>query len=259
MHPDLLAPLFAPLTSLRGVGPALGALLARATGGERVLDLLFHLPESYLDRRERPTIARARAGEVATLAVEVVRTEPPANPRQPWKVIVTDGTGFAELVFFRFTREARMAPGAQIVVSGKLDRFADRLTMPHPDHVVPAAHADRMPRIEPVWPLTAGLFPRQVARAMAAALDRVPELPEWHDAALMRREGWPGFAAALRAVHAPAEPPPPPDDDPARRRLAYDELLVGQVAFALIRGRLRQRPGRALAGDGALRRKALAR
>jgi len=259
VHPDLLAPLFAPLTSLRGVGPALAGTLARAIGGERVLDLLFHLPESYLDRRERPTIARARAGEVATLAVEVVRTEPPANPRQPWKVIVTDGTGFAELVFFRFTREAQMAPGAKIVVSGKLDRFGDRLTMPHPDHVLPAEQAERMPRIEPVWPLTAGLFPRQVGRAMAAALDRVPDLPEWHDAALLRRERWPGFAAALRAVHAPAEPPPPPDDDPARRRLAYDELLVGQVAFSLIRGRLRQRPGRALDGDGALRRKALAR
>ncbi len=215
MQHDLLAPLSAPLITLRGIGPALAALLARATGGERVLDLLFHLPESYLDRRDRPTIAHARAGEVATLAVEVVRHEPPANSRQPWKVVVTDGTGFAELVFFRFTRESQMPTGAQLLVSGRLDRFGDRLTMPHPDHVVPAEQEGALPRIEPVWQLTAGLWPRQVARAMAQALDRVPALPEWHDAALLRRENWPGFGAALRAVQQPdALPDPTPSPPP---------------------------------------------
>jgi ATP-dependent DNA helicase RecG len=252
---DLLAPVFAPLITLRGIGPALAVLLARATGGERVLDLLFHLPESYLDRRDRPTIARARTGEVATLAVQVVRHEPPANNRQPWKVVVTDGTGFMELVFFRFTRESQMPVGAHLLVSGKLDSYGDRLTMPHPDHVVPAEQEATLPRIEPVWPLTAGLWPRQVGRAMAQAVERIPALPEWHDPALLRRETWPSFAEALRIVQMPQEPP----DPKARDRLAYDELLADQVARALIRGRLRQRPGRALAGDGRLRAQALAR
>ena len=59
---DPLAPLFAPLTTLHGVGPTVAGLIARATGGERVIDLLFHLPERYLDRRDRPTIARGEAG-----------------------------------------------------------------------------------------------------------------------------------------------------------------------------------------------------
>jgi ATP-dependent DNA helicase RecG len=252
---DLLAPLFAPVITLRGIGPALAALLARATGGERVLDLLFHLPESYLDRRDRPTIARARAGEVATLAVHVVRHEPPANSRQPWKIVVGDGTGFMELVFFRAPRDGQMPVGAHLLVSGKLDRFNERLTMPHPDHVVPAEQEATLPRIEPIWRLTAGLWPRQVARAMAQAVERVPEFPEWHDPALLRREAWPGFAAALRAVQVPDAPP----DPRARNRLAYDELLADQVARALIRGRLRLRPGRALVGDGRLRAQALAR
>ena len=83
---DPLTPLFAPLTTLKGVGPAVAALIAKAAGGGRVIDLLFHLPESYVDRRHRPTIANARPGEVATLAIEVVRHEKPANQRQPWRV-----------------------------------------------------------------------------------------------------------------------------------------------------------------------------
>jgi ATP-dependent DNA helicase RecG len=252
---DALAPLFAPLTTLRGIGPTLASLMARAAGGERVLDLLFHLPESYLDRRARPTIAAARPGQVATLEVEVMRHEPPANERQPWRVVVFDGTGFAELVFFKRSREGQMPPGARLLVSGRLERFGDRLTMPHPDHVVPAEHPERLPAIEPVWPLTAGLWPRQMLGAVAQALERLPDLSEWQDVALLRRERWPGFATALRMLQAPAEPP----DERARARLAYDELLAGQVAVHVVRGRVRARPGRALSGDGTLRARALAR
>ena len=255
MQHDALAPLFAPLTTLRGIGPTLAGLIARAAGGERVLDLLFHLPESYLDRRARPTIAEARPGQVATLEVEVIRHEPPANERQPWRVVVFDGSGFAELVFFKRSRDGQMPPGARLLVSGRLERFGDRLTMPHPDHVVPADHPERLPAIEPVWPLTAGLWPRQMLAAMAQALERLPELPEWHDAALLRRERWPGFAPALRMLQAPPEPP----NGRIRARLAYDELLAGQVAVHVVRGRVKARPGRALSGDGTLRARALAR
>jgi ATP-dependent DNA helicase RecG len=231
-------------------------LIARAAGGERVIDLLFHLPESYLDRSARPTIREARAGTVATLAVEVVRHERPAHSRQPWRIVVRDATGTADLVFFRFTREAQMPPGAQLLVSGKVELFNGRVTLAHPEHVVAAAEAFRIPVIEPVWPLTAGLWPRQVATGIAQGMERVPELPEWHDATLLRREKWPSFRDALRAVQMPEKAPP---DKRMRARLAYDEFLAGQVALALVRGRVRARVGRALTGGTALRAKALER
>nr|WP_294528218.1 ATP-dependent DNA helicase RecG [uncultured Rhodopila sp.] len=256
VNPDSLAPLFAPLTSLRGIGPAVAALIARAAGGERVIDLLFHMPESYLDRTARPTIRAAQPGTVATLAVEVVRHERPATSRQPWRIIVKDDTGTAELVFFRFTRETQTPPGTKLLVSGKLDMFNNRLTMPHPDHLVPIEQADRIPAIEPVWPLTAGLWPRQVASGLAAALELVPEFPEWHDPALLKREKWPPFREAIRTVQCPATGEP---DRRMRGRLAYDELLAGQVATALIRGRVRARAGQPLIGDSRLRDVALKR
>jgi len=261
MQPDPLAPLFVPLTTLRGVGPAVAALIAKATGGDRVIDLLFHLPESYTDRRARPTIAQAQPGIVATLSVEVVRHEPPANPRQPWRVVVKDASGVADLVFFvahekiAAKRQEQMPPGAKLLVSGKLEAFNGRITVPHPEHVLPLAMSDRLPAIEPVWRLTAGLWPRQVAAAMNHALARLPEFPEWHDPALLRREKWPPFADALRILQTPSEPP----SERSRIRLAYDELLAGQVALGVVRGRVRARPGRVLTGDGSLRATALQR
>ncbi len=256
VNPVSLDPLFAPLTSLRGIGPAVAKLIGKVAGGERLIDLLFHLPESYLDRSARPTIRSARPGSVATLTVEVVRHERPATSRQPWRIVVKDDTGTAELVFFKFTREAQTPPGARIVVSGKLDEFNGRLTLPHPEHLMPADQADRIPALEPVWPMTAGLWPRQVLNAMAQSLDRVPALPEWHDPALLKRESWPSFNDALRHVQSPETAPPDRRD---KARLAYDELLAGQVAMALIRGRVRNRQGHPLMGDSHLRDEALRR
>jgi len=251
VEPDSLAPLFAPLTDLRGVGPTLAALVKRACGGDRVIDLLFHLPESFVDRRERLALRALVPGKMASVAVDVVRIEPPANARQPTKAIVTDGTAFSELVFFKGFPRAKLMPGAKVLVSGKVD---DRRNMVHPDHIVGLDQADRLPLVEPVWGLTAGLFPWHLRRPVAEALTRVPSFPEWHDAALLAREQWPSFSEALHALQAPPAPPP----DKMRRRLAYDELLAGQVALALVRRRVRERPGRALTGDGALRQKALA-
>ncbi|HEX4261927.1 MAG TPA: ATP-dependent DNA helicase RecG, partial [Acetobacteraceae bacterium] len=252
---DPIAPLLAPLASLHGIGPAAAGLIERAADGGLVRDLLFHMPDGFTDRRARPTIRAALPGSIATLDVEVVRHEAPANSRQPWRIVVTDGSGFLEIVLFGRAGRDRFAPGARLLVSGRLELFNGRLTLPHPDHVVPAATPELLPAIEPVWPLTAGLSPKVLGRAMRTALEGLSDFPEWADAALVRREGWPGFAAALRAVQAPDAPP----GEAPRRRLAYDELLAQQVAIAWARARERERPGRALAGDGALREAALAR
>ncbi len=251
MEPDSLAPLFAPLTDLRGVGPTLAGLMKRACGGDRVIDLLFHLPESFIDRREQVSLRALVPGQTATVAVDVVRIEQPGNARQPTKAIVTDGTGFSELVFFKSFPTAKLILGTKVMVSGKVD---DRRNMVHPDHIVGLDQADRLPPVEPVWGLTAGLFPWHLRRPMAEALTRIPPLPEWHDPALLAREQWPTFAEAFAALQTPTAPPPPK----MRQRLAYDELLAGQVALALVRRRVRARPGRALVGNGALRKMALA-
>jgi ATP-dependent DNA helicase RecG len=251
----LLEPLMRPASSLRGVGPALAGLLARVTGGTRVIDVLFHMPESFVDRRIRPTIKTAQKGQVATLAVEVVRHESPASPRAPWRVVVTDGTGFAELVFFKPARAQALTPGAKLLVSGKVELFNDRLTMSHPDHIVPADQPERLPALEPVWPLTAGLFPSQLRATITQSLSLIPDLPEWHDPALLRREAWPAFTDALRALHVPTDFPGPKP----RARRAYDELLAHQIAMAWMRSRERTRPGRPLPGTGLLRAQALAR
>src|SRR4051794_40852622 len=98
MRPSLLNPLFAPVTSLPGVGPRqdklLRYLLSRADT-PRLVDLLLHLPSNIVDRRARPKIRDAVPGTLVTLEVTVDRHRPPPprSPRAPYLVYASDDTG----------------------------------------------------------------------------------------------------------------------------------------------------------------------
>jgi len=253
---DPLSSIRAPLTLLPGIGPRLAEGLARLAGPQ-IRDLLLHMPDSYVDRRERPSLAAARPGRIVTVEVQVMSHEKPRSRTQPWRAIVTDGTAFAEIVLFHQARLAQMPVGAKLIVSGKLDRFGDTLTLPHPDYVLPVAKASEMPEIEPVWPLTAGITNRVVGKAMSGALARLQPMPEWIEPSLLARRTWPDFCAALKRVQGSEMDIRVRED--ARRRLAYDELLAEQIALGLRRIARRLRPGRRLTGDGHLRAQALAR
>ncbi len=253
MRPSLLNPLFAPAASLPGVGPKTGRLLDRLLGpggGEaRALDLLFHLPTGVLDRRNRPKIADAPMDTMVVIEVRVVEHRP-ARGKGPHRVLVEDGTGDVLLVFFLANPqwiERSLPVGATRWVSGKLELWDGHRQMVHPDRILDAEGLAKMAPVEPVYPLTDGLSQRVLAKAIEAALARLPALPEWRP-----EPGAPSFAEALRAAHRPQTPE---DIEPAaiaRLRLAADEMLAGQLALGLRRARLRRAPGRANAGDGRL-------
>src|SRR5580658_8102305 len=103
MRPSALDPLFAPAAALPGIGPKNAKLfdkLLDRSQGARVVDVLFHLPTSALDRRARPKIRDAQRDAIATLEVRVAEHRPPpGNRKGPFRVLVEDDTGDVELVF----------------------------------------------------------------------------------------------------------------------------------------------------------------
>jgi ATP-dependent DNA helicase RecG len=264
MRPAVLDPLFAPVTVLPGIGPQLGRLIEKAAG-PLVVDLLWHLPSGLVDRRAAPAIGALHprdwpAASVVTVKAKVERHQPGAG-RRPYRVFVSDATGALMLVYFNVKGDylQRLLPvGAERIISGQVEYYDGMPQMAHPDHVVSAEQAGQVKAIEAVYPLTAGLSSRVVARAVAAALERAPDLPEWLDPALQAQRRWPRWRAALAAAHAPQNAADLDPDTPARQRLAYDEILASQLAVALVRARRRRRGGRVLAGTGALQARAAA-
>ncbi|HTV89080.1 MAG TPA: ATP-dependent DNA helicase RecG [Stellaceae bacterium] len=262
MRPALLDPLFAPVTALAGIGPQLARLVERAAGPD-IVDLLWHLPTGIIDRRAAPPVGAVQPrdypdGSVVTVTAKVERHQPGIG-RRPYRVFVGDGSGALTLVYFnvRGDQLLRLLPvGAERVISGRVEYYDGMPQIVHPDHVVAPGEAERVKVVEPVYPLTAGLSLRVVGRAVAAAVERAPGLPEWLDPAFLERRGWPAWRDALAAAHNPQDAADRAPDTPARQRLAYDEILASQLAVALVRARRRRRRGRALEGTGALQAQA---
>jgi ATP-dependent DNA helicase RecG len=256
MRPALLNPLFATLTSLAGIGPKLEKLYAHLLERDppKLIDLLFHMPTGAIDRRARPPLRDVVPGTVVTVLVRVVehRPAPPNRPRAPYRVLVEDDTADLTLTFFSARRdylEKLLPVGEQRYVSGVAELYDGMLQMVHPDRVVDEAGFANLPLVEPVYPLTEGIALGNVRRAMDQALEKLPDLPEWQDEAWVSREQLPPFRAALQTLHRPADPSDIAPDSRARTRLAYDELLAGQLALALVRGHMREQPGRGSAGE----------
>jgi ATP-dependent DNA helicase RecG len=254
----VLAGLLAPLEQLHGVGPTLAKLLEEATGGDRVLDLLLHLPERVVIRKRVASPEDAPPDQDCILEVEVksLRAARSRATGRPYVEVKATAGGWPLTIRYM---NGRLPWIQKLLPAGSFRFLAGRVMAEGKNgwamlNPLSAERPEGLPLVEPVWPLVRDLTPKRLRGAMEAALERLKPLPEWSDPPLVRQRGWPAFDMAIRLLQHPTGPLP---QEP-RRRLAYDELLASQVAIGLVRRRQRNRPGRALPGTGELQAKALA-
>lgn len=258
-RPEALFPLFANLETLEGVGPKTAQAFA-ALGVERPKDLLYLLPHSAVDRSRKASIRDVIPPTTITVEVEVGSHFPPRVKGKPYRVMVCDQMTEFQLVFFHARGDylQKLLPtGQRRLVSGRLELFDNIAQIVHPDHVLRPDEAKDLPPWEPVYPLTAGITQRVIAKAAEATLARTPRLPEWIDGPLLAREGWPDWQGALVQAHAPQGLADLAFTSAARQRLAYDELFAHQITLALARSQLRRQKGQVTRGTGALQAKVL--
>lgn len=261
MRALILSKLFYSIRTLEGVGPKVAVHLGRLIGGERILDLLFHMPVDIIDRRYRPDVADCAAGKVATMRLVIQKHFPNARRGQPYRIRAHDKTGAIDLVFFHAKKpylEEHFPQGASVTISGKVDRGYNGLQIVHPDILQSGkAGADEdadIEWVEPLYPMTQGLSPRTLRKAMIQALGLIPDLPEWLDKSFLDRHGFPGWGEAMHTLHRPQEARDIAMNGKARTRLAFDEFLAQQLAMRLVRRALKRPAGQAMAAPGLLRR-----
>lgn len=233
MRPEILFPLFADVSTLKGVGPR-SAPLVQKVAGPLVRDVLFLSPSGVIQRR-RTTAMEAVDGEIGVFEVTIDRLIPPHKHGAPIKVRALDDTGFIHLIWFAGSPRhiESLAPrGSRRLVTGKVERFNSEVQIAHPDYILPVEKADEIPLSEPVYPATQGLTSRQIRKLAQGALALAPELPEWQEPNWLAARRWVGWRAALEALHAPTTEADLTPDTPVRQRLAYDELFAHQLALA---------------------------
>ncbi len=243
MRPEILFSLYSPITTLKGVGPRVAPLLERVAG-PIVRDVLWLRPHSVV-RRTTGTLADAIDGQVMTFDVVINDFQRPRTNAQPWRVRVTDETGFLTLAFFGGfggQLEQRHPVGARRLVSGRVEETKFGRQMVHPDYMVDPAKAEEIPEVEAIYPATEGLPPRRVRGFALEALAHAPDLPEWQDPAFVARERFPTWREALVRMHHPESDADLSPLSVHRRRLAYDELLAHQLAMAQRKAARRREP-----------------
>ena len=251
MRPDRLNPLFAETASLEGVGPKLTKPLEKL-GLTRVRDVVYHLPDRFVQRRAVADLDEAREGEQIVVALTPVEHRAPRNDRGPYRVLAKDAKGNTlALTYFgraSYTAKKQLPVGEKRWVAGRLDRYGDMLQIVHPDHVATSSAGRMGHLLEPVYSLAEGLTQPKVADLVAQSLERAPKLPEWIEPGVLDKHKWPAWRDALVLAHRGDHPL-------SRDRLAYDELLANSLALLLVRADNRRRRGQPLQGDGRLRSK----
>src|SRR6185436_18147192 len=148
-----------PVSSLRGVGPALAEKLAKM-GVTQVQDLLFVLPARYEDRTQVSAIGEVRPGARAVVEGEVQLTEVVYRRRRQLLCRITDGTGSLTLRFFYFSgaQQAGLARGTRIRCFGEVRRGPLGLEIVHPEYRRLGAEAEPLEEVlTPIYPTTEGV------------------------------------------------------------------------------------------------------
>jgi ATP-dependent DNA helicase RecG len=231
-------PLGTPLAKAPGVSAALAKALEEGFGYRTARDLIEHYPRRYLTRGELTDLAHAKKGAEVTL-VGTVRNLAKKMPRRNLRILevrVADDSGAWVCTWFNQPWHAqKLTVGTVAAFSGKLAWKAGRLGMANPGYEVlregddPEGFANE---VIPVYPATKEISSGRLRRAVGALLDRYGDVPDFVPEPLRRAHGLPDRAAALEAIHRPADRK---EATRARDRLVYDELFVLQVGLALRR------------------------
>ena len=259
MRPEILFPLFSPVTKLSGVGPRIATSIEKL-GGRHIIDLLWHLPHGMIDRRYTPKIANAKTGVVTTLTVSIDKHLPAKLKKLPYKVECSDETGKITLIFFHAKADylQKILPkGEKRIVSGIIEDYSDKIQMTHPDHIVELKDRSNIEIIEPIYPLSQGLSQKILHKIIKKAFSQIEELPEWLDKAYLKKKNWPSWNDALTKAHTPTSEIDFYPENKSYQRLAYDELLANQLALLLIRTHMRKQNGRPIIGTDTLKKKVL--
>ena len=245
MISESLYQLFQPLDTLKGIGPKLKSRLKYLVGNY-VIDLIWHLPNGFIDRSYKPCINDAEIGRIASIKCKVIKHTPSFRRNIPYRVLCEDNTGRLNLVWFNSRKDylEKLLPlDKEIIISGKIDFYKDTKQITHPEYIISAEEEDELPNVESTYSLTQGLTNKVVRGNIDRILKIIPKINEWHDEGILKDMNWPSFNEAIYNVHNPKNENDLTSQNLSKQRIIYDELLAHQISMQLISKELNHQKG----------------
>ena len=215
---------------VKGIGPRSVKKLNDA-GIASVADLLLHVPRRYLDRSQLFDLSAVPLNEEVTVGGTVlsVRKRRISRNRTMIDAQITDGTNVITGIWFN--PYLKIAEGAEVALSGKVERFRGRLQMKSPDmDRLDAEDSLITGRVVPIHPSVGGLTSSKMRVSISNALQRSRPVTEVLPAAMCARNDLLSRDQALASIHFPETRN---EADLARHRLVFDELFRLEISLAM--------------------------
>jgi ATP-dependent DNA helicase RecG len=250
--PAATVDLYAPLTSVKGVGETYARLLGFLEL-RTIHDALYYFPFRHEDFSSFKKINELMYGQTESVIAQVIDTEGirTYGGKEIINVTVADETGRLSCIFFNRRMTYALKPGAQVVLSGRVEEWQGRICLKSPSYEAADKDLVNTGRLVPVYSTTGPLKVASLRRLMKTIVDRyAPALPEHLPENIRQRHKLIGASHAVRDYHFPANFGA---KELARKRLAFDEFFMIQLGVLLKRQEWREeRPGVPVAVDQAL-------
>ena len=228
---DVMRGLASPVTVVKGVGGKMAEKLERL-GIELVEDMLYYLPARYDDYTRLLPLYKLKP-ETVTTVVGTVRgshIRAGSGGRKDFVYTLEDGTGELLVTCFgqRWLRN-KIRDGHQLVLSGKVTVYRDKLQMSNPEWEPLESDNLKARGIVPVYRLTEGLNARRLRGMMEDIITFwAGRLPDYVPEPVLERNDLADIGWTLRNLHFPAGWD---HLHHARRRYTFDELLLMQLGM----------------------------
>ncbi len=236
-RPSFMYPLFSEITLIPGIGPKTFKLLESKIG-KKVIDLLFHLPHTVINRLDNLDLKHCPTNSIITKKILITKhISSFYNSKRPYKLIGHCENFEIEIVFFNYKGqyiEKNFPVNSVVIVSGKISRFNEIVKFTNPDYIYDVSQIDKIPKFEPIYPLTAGVNNKLLSKFIRHAIKLIPpDLPEWIPNKIVKENNWPSFSEALKSIHIPNTMIEVDNKSSHLQRLSFDEVFANQLGMQI--------------------------
>ena len=243
------------ISTLKRVGQKTKKLLKKKKI-ENLFDVLWHLPQSFVDRSNLININKMEVGKICTIRVQVKKYNIPRIRNLPNTVKCEDSTGQIDIVFFN-SREGylkKILPlNEWVVISGKVNFYNKKYQITNPAYVVPSEKENFVKKIIPRYPLTEGITEKIYRNIIDQVLKKLPTLDEWHNSNILKIFDNKSWKDSILYLHGPKNKLNLQSN--YFRRLVYDEILSSLIVLSQIRKKIKKVKKKAKDFEGKLHKK----
>lgn len=266
MYERLSAVLDSPISRLSGVGNVRLAALKKL-GCNTIGDVLYHIPSSYLIRNRTDKNNLMLDGQVCTFVFHPEDLQINKIGKLALKASGMVNGKLVKVVYFRppppFVVQA-FQKNKPLAISGVVKHVFSgnhvSVEVTHPDYVLDAGEIEKIPQIEAIYPLSAGLSSKVVAKLVAEAFSYFPDVPEALPDEIMNEYGFQGLRETLYKLHKPSFDT---FDSQAQEalitRLAFEEMLYRFQRLHELKRKIQSTPKEALVFEGVLKSRVLSK